>query len=46
MYSNLEAGREILETVKQLRQQYPTAETWQFYGLAKDYDLLGSEGPC
>jgi len=39
-------GNEILQTLRQLRQQYPSADTWQFYNLAKAYDLLGVEAPC
>ena len=39
-------GHKILETVKQLHRRYPTTDMWQFYGLAKDYDLLGIEEPC
>lgn len=39
-------GNEIVAMLKNLRQQYPSADTWQFVNLAKEHGLVGTKRLC
>ena len=39
-------GKEIVDTMKELRAAYPGDDTWQFVTHCKQYGLAGVEKPC